>query len=119
MWLRREDVSLPFITISWARASALQEPQRRRLILTGTDGVPRGLCTSRGRRAQVVDSLTGDSGDYQERPGPMRMGREEDDYRPVGGNALGGSASSNPNSFILARIVRGDRQRKSATSSTD
>ena len=35
------------------------------------------------------------------------------------GKGLGGSASSNPNSFILARIVRGDRQRKSATSSTD
>ena len=35
------------------------------------------------------------------------------------GKGLGGSASSNPNSFILARIVRGDRHRKSATSSTD
>jgi hypothetical protein len=37
----------------------------------------------------------------------------------VGGNGLGGSASSNPNSFIFARIVLGDRHRKSATSSTD
>jgi len=51
-------------------------------------------------------------------PLPRVRCEEGDAVDQVGGNGLGGSASSNPNSFILARIVRSDRQRKSATSST-